>query len=162
MGAVVQNPSIVISVAKSHTGLMPRDRCILHRDWYCFFRDELSHCRDVYNISLFCLPVSQTDEQDDKGQVLTHISLLSDRPLKTVEGYSLDDEDVAIYSDAEDVHCFFPRWEWPDRTLKKKVAQSHVLQSDETIKSLLQCTTSMWTSQHLWGLILAENIGYPR
>ena len=71
------------------------------------------------------------------GQVLTYTSLLSARPSKTVEGYSLDDEDAAIYSDAEDVDHSSPRREWPDRTLRNKVAQSQAPQSDETIKSLL-------------------------
>ena len=46
------------------------------------------------NSNLFYHPASQADEQDDEGQVLTHTSLLSPRPLKTVEGYNLDDEDV--------------------------------------------------------------------
>ena len=96
MGAVVQTLSVVISVAKSLTGVMPRDRCILHRNWCCFIGDGLSHHRDGYKSSLICLPVSQTDEQDDKGQVLTHITLLSARLLKTAEGHRLDEEDAAI------------------------------------------------------------------
>ena len=66
---------------------------------------------------------------------MNHTSLVSARPLKTVEGYSLDGEDADIYSDAEDVNHFSPRREWPDKTLKKKVAQSQAPQSDETIKS---------------------------
>ena len=78
------------------------------------------------------------NEQDDKGQVLTHISHLSARPLKTAEGYSLDEEDAAIYSDAEDFNHFSHGREWPDKILKKKAAQSQAPLSDETIKSLLQ------------------------
>ena len=104
----------------------------------CFIRDGLSHQGDGYNSSLFCLLVSHSNEQDDEGQVLTHISLLSARPLKTMEGYSLDDEDAVIYSDAEDVNYFSPWREWSDKILKKKVAQSLAQQSDETSKSLLQ------------------------
>ena len=139
MGAVVQTPSIVISVAKSHTGVMPDDRCILHRDQCCFTRDGLSHHRDGYNSSLFCLPVSQSDEQDDKGQVLTHISLLCARPLKTVKGYSLDDEDAATYIVILGMSFIFLLGvRGPDKILKKNGAQSYAPQSDETIKSLLQ------------------------
>ena len=85
---------------------------------------ELLHHGDSYNSSLFCIPVSQTDEQDDEGQVLTHTGLPSAGPLKTAEGYSLDDEDAAIYSDAEDVDRLSPRREWPDKTQEKKAAQS--------------------------------------
>ena len=107
MDVVVQTPSVVISVAMSHTGVMPGDRCILYIDWCCFIGNGLLHQRGGYSSSLFCLPVSQTDEQDDKGQVWTHTSLLSGIPLKTMEGYSLDDEDAAIYSNPEDVNCFF-------------------------------------------------------
>ena len=69
---------------------------------------------------------------------MTHTNLQSARPLKTVKGYSLDDENAAICSNAEDVNHFSPRREWPDKTLKKEVAQSQAPQSDETIKSLLQ------------------------
>ena len=146
MGAEVQTPSVVISVAKSHTGVMPGDRCILCRDWCCFIGDGLSHCRDGYNSSLICLPVSQTNEQDNKGQVLTHTIFLSTRPLKTVESYNLDDEDGAIYSDTEDIDHFSSRSEWPDKTLKKMVAQSQAPQSDEPLSLFCRCTTSMWTS----------------
>ena len=53
--------------------------------------------------------------------------------LKTAEGYSLDDEDAAIYIDAEDVYHYPPRREWPDKTLKKKAAQTLEPQSYETI-----------------------------
>ena len=136
-GCGVQTPSMVISVAKSLIGVVPGDRCILYRDQCCFFRDGLSHHGDGYNSSLFCLPVSQTKEQDDEGQVLPHTRLLSAKLLKTVEGYRVDDEDAAIYSDAEDVNHFSPRREWSDKILKKKVAQSQAPKSDETIKSLL-------------------------
>ena len=103
IGVVVPIPSMVISVAKTCTGVMPRNRCILHRNQCYFIRDGSSHCRDGYIKSLFCIPVSQTNAQDDKGQVLTHTNLLSAGLLKIVEGYNLDDEDAAIYSDAEDV-----------------------------------------------------------
>ena len=97
------------------------------------------HHGDGYNSSLFCLPVSQTNEQDDEGEVLTHTSLLSVRPLQTVEGYSLDDEDVAIYILLLRMFIIFlPRSDWPDRILKKKAAQSQAPQSDEIIKSLPQ------------------------
>ena len=58
--------------------------------------------------------------------------------MKTTEGHSLDDEDSAIYSDAEDVDHFFPMKEWPDKALKKKTARSQAPHSDETIKYLLQ------------------------
>ena len=36
---VVQTPSVVSSVAISHTVVMPRDRHILCRDQYCFIGD---------------------------------------------------------------------------------------------------------------------------
>ena len=67
MGAVVQTPIMVIFVVMSCTVVMPRDRCILCTDWCCFIGDGLLHHGDGYNSSLFCLPVSQTNEQDDEG-----------------------------------------------------------------------------------------------
>ena len=93
---------------------------------------------DGSNSSLFCIPASHTDEQDDEGQLLTHTSFMGAGPLKTAQGYSLDGEDAAIYSDAEGVDHFSPKREGSDKTLKKKAAQSQAPQSDETIKSLLQ------------------------
>ena len=73
------------------------DSSLLCRDWCCFLRVRILYHGDSYNSSIFCLPASQSDEQDDEGWVLTHTSLLSPRLLKTVEGYSLDDENIAIY-----------------------------------------------------------------
>ena len=55
-----------------------------------------------------------------------------------MEAYSLDEEDVAIYSDAEGVYHFSHRREWPDKTLKRKATQALEPQSDETINSLPQ------------------------
>ena len=98
----------------------------------------MSHHIDCHNGSLLSIPVCQSDEQDDDRHHFIHISLLSAGPLKTAEGYSLDDDNATIYSDAVDVCHFPPRREWPDKILKKKAAQELEPQSDETIKSLVQ------------------------
>ena len=64
---------------------------------------------------------------------MTHTSLLRASPLKKAEGYSLDDEDAAIYSDAEDAIIFLLGGSGLTEPLKKKAAQSQAPQSDETI-----------------------------
>ena len=124
------------------------DSSLLCRDGCCFIRVGILHHGDGYNSSLFCLPASQTDEQDDEGQVLTHTSLPSARPLKTVKGYSLDDEDAAIYIVMLRMLIIFPpKREWPDPESLRKRLHNHKHHSlMKSLSPFHRCTTSIWTS----------------
>ena len=97
----------------------------------------------------FVLPVKENVITTEDGESLIERDLVKVAPLVKSPGYSLQNEDLSVYSDGEDFDSFCPDREWPDEELVNQPAPASTSQptqpssptltaSDSQVKKLLE------------------------
>ena len=66
---------------------------------------------------LLSIPVKESVITDETGETHIERDLVTTAPLIKSPGFSLQDDDLAIFSDGDDFDKFVPEREWPDEAL---------------------------------------------
>ena len=90
----------------------------------------------------FLLPVKEKVITSEDGEFLIECDLIKVAPLVKSPGYSLQNEDPAVYSDGEDFDSFCPDREWPDEELVNQPPPASTSQPTQPSSSTLTASNS--------------------
>ena len=90
----------------------------------------------------FLLPVKEKVITSEDGESIIERDLVKAASLVKSPGYSLQNEDPAVYSDEEDFDGFCPDREWPDEEQVSQPAPVPTLQSTQPSSSTFSASDS--------------------
>ena len=90
----------------------------------------------------FLLLVKKKVITSEDGESLIECDLVKVAPLVKSPGYSLQNEDPAVYSDGEDFDNFCPDREWPDEELVNQPTPASTSQPTQPSSSTLSASDS--------------------